>query len=132
MRACSIVERALRRDHGGLVFFAGDSSLDNKYWFGDSAPAVNGYEAVLTPPTMRQDVAYHANKIFADRAPRWAAVNGAIEATSLNDRAFGRLLDMAPEERLKLVNAVLGTIHLMGGTVSSTLLMPEQEQRDDG
>ena len=92
MRACSIVERALRRDHGGLVFFAGDSSLDNKYWFGDSAPAVNGYEAVLTPPTMRQDVAYHANKIFADRAPRWAAVNGAIEATSLNDRACGRLL----------------------------------------
>jgi hypothetical protein len=42
--------------------------------------------------------------------------------------AFGRLLDMAPEERLKLVNAVLGTIHLMGGTVSSTLLMPEHQR----
>lgn len=92
VRSCGIVERELRKDHEGLIFFAGDSSLDNKYWFGDEAPAVNGYERILRPPTMRQDVSYHANKILAERAPRWAAVNTAIEATSLNDRAFGTLL----------------------------------------
>ena len=57
-----------------LVFLAGDSSLDNKHWlfdggtskgdpaimFDDSftAPALNGYEDILVPPRMVQDVAY--------------------------------------------------------------------------
>ena len=93
VRSLDIVERRLRESHEGLVFFAGDSSLDNKFWFQDTAPAVNGYERVLAPPETKRDVAYHANRIFAERAPRWAALNTAIEATSLNDRAFGRLLD---------------------------------------
>mmetsp|Transcript_2545 Transcript_2545/g.8384 ORF Transcript_2545/g.8384 Transcript_2545/m.8384 type:complete len:336 (+) Transcript_2545:55-1062(+) len=93
IRPCEIVERRLREDKKKVVFFAGDSSLDNKFWFQDSAPAVNGYETILVPPEMKQDVAYHVNKLFADRAPGWAALNTAIEATSLNDRAFGRLLD---------------------------------------
>ena len=27
----------------GVIYLAGDSTLDNKYWFRDSARAVNGY-----------------------------------------------------------------------------------------
>ena len=33
---------ALRRRHRRVVFLAGDSSLDNKYWFDSWAEAVNG------------------------------------------------------------------------------------------
>ncbi|KAK7232483.1 hypothetical protein SO694_00032377 [Aureococcus anophagefferens] len=62
IRPCEIVERRLREDKKKVVFFAGDSSLDNKFWFQDSAPAVNGYETILVPPEMKQDVAYHAGR----------------------------------------------------------------------
>mmetsp|Transcript_27967 Transcript_27967/g.86493 ORF Transcript_27967/g.86493 Transcript_27967/m.86493 type:complete len:335 (+) Transcript_27967:449-1453(+) len=89
-----VVARELRAaGKENLVWFAGDSSLDNKFWFEDRAPAVNGYEAVLQPPQMKLDVAYHLNKLLAARDPSWACINTAIEATSLNDRAFGRLLE---------------------------------------
>lgn len=30
-------------DRRSVLFLAGDSSLDNKYWFNDVARAVNGY-----------------------------------------------------------------------------------------
>jgi len=30
------------------IYLAGDSSLDNKFWFGDVASAVNGYDEVYT------------------------------------------------------------------------------------
>ena len=49
---------ALRRRHDSVVFLAGDSSLDNKYWFSSWADAVNGYEDVLDPPVMKRDVCY--------------------------------------------------------------------------
>jgi hypothetical protein len=36
---------ALRRaSPEGLIWTAGDSSLDNKYWFNDSRPAVGAYK----------------------------------------------------------------------------------------
>ena len=47
----------------------------------------------MTPPESKSDVAYHVNKLLEARNPRWACVNTAVEATSLNDRAFGRLLE---------------------------------------
>jgi hypothetical protein len=31
----------------GVIYLAGDSSLDNKFWFRDSARAVNGYSGFL-------------------------------------------------------------------------------------
>jgi hypothetical protein len=33
VRALDIVERGLRQQDKDCIFFAGDSSLDNKYWF---------------------------------------------------------------------------------------------------
>ena len=94
MRALEVVERQLRaQDKPNLIFFAGDSSLDNKFWFENRARATNGYEHILRPPEQKLDVAYHVNKLLEARNPRWACVNTAVEATSLNDRAFGRLLE---------------------------------------
>ena len=94
MHALEVVERQLRaQDKPNLIYFAGDSSLDNKFWFENRARATNGYEHILRPPESKLDVAYHVNKLLEARNPRWACVNTAVEATSLNDRAFGRLLE---------------------------------------
>ena len=49
------------------IFLAGDSSLDNKVWFDDTATACNGYERLLDPPLMKQDVAYWINHELAQR-----------------------------------------------------------------
>jgi hypothetical protein len=93
------VVRSLRAQGKSLIWLAGDSSLDNKYWFHESSPALNGYEHVLKPAIMKQDVCYWLNATAAERAhaqgqgegPQWACVNTAIEATSLNDRACSKL-----------------------------------------
>lgn len=109
----SVIELALRRRTRGLgrletlpldsqrarsiVWLLGDSSLDNKVWLStsESAQALNGFEHVLAPPTMRQDVEYHVNALLMERNlnTKYACINTAVEATSLNDRAFGRLLE---------------------------------------
>ncbi|KAL3918567.1 MAG: hypothetical protein SGPRY_005965 [Prymnesium sp.] len=68
------------------IFLAGDSSLDNN-------PAVNGYERVLAPPEQKCDVAFWLNQEAVRRGRRdLFALNTAVEATSLNDRAFCHLL----------------------------------------
>lgn len=97
--ALAEVVQSLRAQGKTLIWLAGDSSLDNKYWFHDTAPALNGYENILRPATMKQDVCYWVNKAAAERAaaggsaagPPLACVNTAIEATSLNDRACSKL-----------------------------------------
>ena len=93
------IVRSLRAQGKTLIWLAGDSSLDNKYWFSESHPAVNGYEKILQPAQMKADVNYWFNvaaaRIAAEggpSAPQLACINTAIEATSLNDRACGRLL----------------------------------------
>eukprot|EP01079_Euglenida_sp_SAG-EU17-18_P005357 gene5357-5384_t len=80
-----------------IVFLAGDSTLDNKYWFRDQVPAVNGYEHILVPPTSKPDVAYHLNDLLR-RQPdlNMACLNTAVEASSLNSRACGKL---TPQDR---------------------------------
>ena len=49
----SVALAAMRRRHERVVFLAGDSSLDNKYWFDDVAQALNGYEEFLAPQVMK-------------------------------------------------------------------------------
>ena len=76
-----------------MIFLVGDSSLDNKHWFVTEEPAVNGYETILKPPRSRCDVAYHINRGLVQRGETgMACVNGAVEATTLNDRSWGHLL----------------------------------------
>ena len=89
----STVVRSLRTQGKRLVWLAGDSSLDNKYWFSEAHPAVNGYEHILRPPEMKADVCYWLNKQAAEThgGPPLACVNTALEATALNDRSRGQL-----------------------------------------
>ena len=108
---------ALRAQSQSLIWTAGDSSLDNKYWFPDRVPAVPGaYANVLDPPQSKPDVTYWLNYLIAAEQPaavgvnipltdstqeqggdaplppppkqRWAAINTAVEATTLNERTF--------------------------------------------
>jgi hypothetical protein len=98
------------REHASdaLIWTAGDSSLDNKYWFSDTAPAVPGpYRDLLEPPHSKQDVTYWLNFLLHERhhrcgddggigggavgsfrSKRVAAINTAVEATTLNERTF--------------------------------------------
>ena len=80
---------SLRNRARSCIFLAGDSSLDNKVWLQQTAPACNGYEAVLQPPTMKMDVAYWFNEEIERRGLREEVfcLNAAVEATSLNSRA---------------------------------------------
>lgn len=79
------------------IFLAGDSSLDNKVWFEKTSDAVNGYEAILQPPLMKQDVCFWLNHELKRRNINSFCLNTAVEATSLNSRACCSLL---PQDRL--------------------------------
>lgn len=91
------VHTALRDQHTSVVFLAGDSSLDNKFWFRTTRQALNGYEEVLRPPMMKADVCYWMNEECIKRgALSVCCLNTAIEATSLSDRACCHL---QPQDR---------------------------------
>lgn len=84
--------RALRRQHSSLIFLAGDSSLDNKAWLKEQAPALNGYDEFLQPPIMKTDICYWLNsEAMLHGAQHVACLNTAVEATTLYDRG-SRLL----------------------------------------
>ena len=123
VRALDIVERGLRQQDKDCIFFAGDSSLDNEYWFEDRGRATNGYEHILSPPESKLDVAYHTNKILEARSPRWACVNTAVEATSLNDRAFGRLLEQGQFLRDRLTERDAVVISIGGNDIALAPLL---------
>eukprot|EP00128_Syssomonas_multiformis_P010239 Colp12_sorted_trinity150504_noHs@32369 len=76
----------------GVIWLAGDSSLDNKHWFADKAPAVNGYEKILKPPTSKKDVTYWINYLAQQRDLPYTAINCALEESTVQARACGRLL----------------------------------------
>lgn len=83
----TVAYESLRREHRSIIFLAGDSSLDNKFWFRETAHALNGYEDFLSPATMKQDVCYWLNKEAVGRgAVHVACLNTAVEATALASR----------------------------------------------
>ena len=56
------------------------------------ATAVNGYEKILSPPLMKQDICYWMNCEAVRRSrPEMCCINAAVEATALNDRALFKL-----------------------------------------
>lgn len=60
-----------------------------KYWFTDKRPAIGVYQEVLEPPFCNADVTYWLNKLSIDRNNSdIAAINTAVEATTLNERTF--------------------------------------------
>lgn len=87
VRDLAVVHAALKRQGcSRFVWMMGDSSLDNKHWLFQSefqtkeqqlrrpnrfsAPAMNGYDKVLVPPTMVQDVSYWLNKLAEEELGR--------------------------------------------------------------
>ena len=83
----------LRSRSEALIFTAGDSSLDNKYWFSDTRPAVGVYKDVLDPPVSVADVTYWMNYLLEQQQqqqqPKYGGViNTAVEATTLNERSY--------------------------------------------
>jgi len=76
-----------------IVYFAGDSSLDNKFWVDvknrDSKVAVPDiYNKTLDVPDPRPDVAFWLNHVLGDRA---TAINTAIEESMIRERDKGLL-----------------------------------------
>eukprot|EP00941_MAST-03F_sp_MAST-3F-sp1_P001351 g1351.t1 len=116
------VIKNFRNSNKSLIFLAGDSSLDNKYWFADSGPAINGYENILTRPRMKRDVCYALNQECVTRKKdNWACVNTAIEASTLNDRSCGRLL---PQDRVILENITSDDILIVSVGGNDVALQP--------
>ena len=67
------------------------------YRFRDHKPAVGAYKRILQPPTSKCDVTYWLNYLSEQRAnnttnnqtkKRTAAINTAVEATTLNERTY--------------------------------------------
>jgi len=80
----------LRESCDSLLWAAGDSSLDNKYWFDDEEDAVGAYAQILSPPKSKCDVTFWLNYLAQERngmgGEKLAAINTAVEATTLNER----------------------------------------------
>jgi hypothetical protein len=80
-----------KRPDKPIIYFAGDSSLDNKYWVPSSGPHGEPlpvdipkiYDDVLEQPQPKPDVAFWLNHVLEDRA---TALNLAVEATMLRER----------------------------------------------
>ncbi|KAJ4351514.1 uncharacterized protein N0V89_006857 [Didymosphaeria variabile] len=74
-----------------LVWFAGDSSLDNKYWVPGSGPGGEPldvevpeiYYHTLERATPKPDIAFWMNYLLGDRA---TCINTAVEASMLRER----------------------------------------------
>ena len=74
-----------------IVYLAGDSSLDNKYWVPSSSPGSiplpvdvpEIYRSALDRPHPKPDVAFWLNHLLGDRA---TALNLAVEASTLWER----------------------------------------------
>lgn len=96
------LERILRhvRERGGddgVAFLAGDSSLDNKYWFDNVVDAIEPYKSILRPSQMKPDIAYWLTMESQRRGVKLAAaINGAVEESTVGDRWCGSLL---PQDR---------------------------------
>ena len=73
----------LRQCNSDLIWTAGDSSLDNKYWFSTKAVAVGAYNHVLRPQESICDVTYWLNYLAKERFDdgssgiNYAAINTA-------------------------------------------------------
>ncbi|KAF3044923.1 hypothetical protein E8E11_006705 [Didymella keratinophila] len=86
--AITTAERSTRP----IVYLAGDSSLDNKYWVNNDqevdieVPDI--YTHTLDKPTPKPDVAFWMNHLLGDRA---TCINTAVEESMLRQRDEGLL-----------------------------------------
>lgn len=79
------------RPNKPVIWLAGDSSLDNKYWVPHSGPGGEPlevevpeiYERALSRSTPKPDVAFWMNHLYAQKA---TCINTAVEASMLRER----------------------------------------------
>jgi hypothetical protein len=89
------ITQSLRPDKP-IIYLAGDSSFDNKYWVPSSSPfgepltvdVPEIYLAALERPTPKPDIAFWLNHFLGDSA---TAINLAVEASTLRERNDGLL-----------------------------------------
>lgn len=84
--ALALALNALRgNDSRALVFLAGDSTLDNKFYVLNSPPlpASNGYEHILAPPACAPDVTAHLSRALLHRGLPLGAINCAVEEATV-------------------------------------------------
>lgn len=95
---------ALRASSDRIIWTAGDSSLDNKYWFEARAEAPGLYGALLQPAISKQDVTFWLNHLCQQsqqpnsvnsHRSRTSAINAAVEASTLGERTFA----LRPQDR---------------------------------
>ena len=86
---------SLKTGNRNCIYLAGDSSLDNKFWFNGTKDAVNGYQNLLIPPISKQDIAYWLNYELSSRnlGEKYFSLNCAVEESSIGSRACCRLLE---------------------------------------
>jgi len=79
------------RPNKPIIYLAGDSSLDNKYWVPSSGPSGEPlpvsvpeiYHLTLDRPHPKPDIAFWLNHFMEDRA---TVINTAVEASTLKER----------------------------------------------
>lgn len=130
----AVVESALRSMSSPsrpALYLVGDSSFDNKYWFDDKVPSVNGFEAVLSgsgrtrrsKSWMKPDIAYQLNKALAEaNGEVWGGrpfcLNCAVEESTLSDRFSGALLNQDEFVRDHLTPADVVAISVGGNDIA--------------
>mmetsp|Transcript_7332 Transcript_7332/g.11029 ORF Transcript_7332/g.11029 Transcript_7332/m.11029 type:complete len:208 (+) Transcript_7332:98-721(+) len=115
----------LRSSSDCLIWTSGDSSLDNKYWFGDRKPAVGAYQSILTPPTSICDVTYWLNYLSDNRhkdgkGEKIAAINAAVEASTLNERSY----ELRPQDKFLRDNISSNDILIVSIGGNDVAMMP--------
>ncbi len=69
--------------HKNVIYLAGDSSLDNKFWLFDDGlmHATNDYQYVFDPPVMKPDVSYYMNQLL--NGGEYWVINASVEESTL-------------------------------------------------
>lgn len=77
-----------------IVYFIGDSSLDNKHWLlhriNSSTNAINGYENLMKKSY--KDVCYFMNDQLSKSKSEYFCINCAVEEASINEKDGGKKL----------------------------------------
>ena len=105
----------LRDSCDSLIWTAGDSSLDNKYWFADPRPAVGAYRDVLQPPTSNADVVYWIKWQLGFGLPPNAQAAGRASPTEMrfDDQGRAWILDVSSGQWRRLGALAGFLVHLI-------------------
>ena len=106
-----------------FVYLVGDSSLDNKHWFDDTAVATNGYESIISNGQSKCDIAHHMNDVIANstfsilKQNKYTVINCAVEESTIGMRNAG-LLDQDKFARENMTKDDVVIVSLGGNDVA--------------